>query len=67
MPIYEYMCDQCGERFDKWLRSFSGTEDVHCPKCGSLRVSNAVSLCGKSGSQGDYGGAGDSCAPSSGG
>jgi len=66
MPIYEYSCDQCGERFEKWLRSFASTEDVRCPKCGGLRVSKAVSLCGKGSSEGEFQ-ASSSCAPTSGG
>lgn len=34
MPIYEYRCQNCGERVEVWLRS--GGETPHCPNCGSL-------------------------------
>ncbi len=33
MPIYEYLCRECGERVEVWLRS--GGERPHCPNCGS--------------------------------
>ena len=67
MPIYEYQCQECGAQFEKWLRTFTSSEQVRCPKCDSERVNKAVSLCSKSGSAGDYGTAGSSCAPTSGG
>jgi len=67
VPIYEYQCDTCHAKFEKWLRSFSSEEPVRCPKCKSEHVSKAISLCGKSGAAGDYGSAGDSCAPAGGG
>ncbi len=35
MPIYEYECQKCGEKFEVF-RSIADTEDkVKCPKCGS--------------------------------
>lgn len=33
MPIYEYLCDDCGESFEV-IRSASDTEEVTCPECG---------------------------------
>jgi len=33
MPIYEYRCRVCDNRFEL-LRSFSDTSPVTCPKCG---------------------------------
>ena len=33
MPVYDYKCTQCGNRFDL-LRSVSGRDDVKCPACG---------------------------------
>ena len=33
MPIYDYKCARCGNRFDM-LRSVSARDDVKCPKCG---------------------------------
>lgn len=35
MPIYDYKCKQCGEKFEAY-RPFSGKDkDVKCPKCGA--------------------------------
>lgn len=31
MPIYEYRCAACGERFERFLRR---DEAVRCPHCG---------------------------------
>jgi putative FmdB family regulatory protein len=46
MPIYEYRCEKCGERFEKLVRGFSGQESLECPRCGSSDVRKAVSLLG---------------------
>jgi putative FmdB family regulatory protein len=47
MPIYEYRCGACGEKFEKWQRSMLCAEAPRCPKCGSTHVNKAVSLLGK--------------------
>lgn len=44
MPIYEYRCPQCGERFEKFVRSLSAQTEVTCPRCGNTEVEKAVSL-----------------------
>ena len=31
MPIFEYLCDDCGTRFERLVRR---DEKVLCPKCG---------------------------------
>lgn len=46
MPIYEYKCCSCGERFDKLVRSSSAQQVVSCPSCGSEEVEKTVSLIG---------------------
>jgi len=66
MPIYEYRCRECGVKFEKWLRSMSSTEKVHCPRCGSHHVEKAVSLISKGGSSTSATLAGGSCAPAGG-
>jgi len=66
MPIYEYRCSECGEKFEKWLRSISATQDICCPRCGSRHVDKAVSLFGKSGSGTAAAATGSSCAPTGG-
>ena len=54
MPIYEYECCGCQEKFEKLV--FRSDEAVCCNACGSSRVQRVMSVCGfKSG--GDKGGA----------
>lgn len=35
MPLYEYICDQCGCSFER-LQSFHEAPLEHCPTCGGL-------------------------------
>jgi putative FmdB family regulatory protein len=44
MPIYEYQCKDCGEKFDKLIRSMGSSEDVECPKCRSAKTARALSV-----------------------
>jgi putative FmdB family regulatory protein len=67
MPIYEYQCSECGERFDKWVRSMCCDEETLCPKCGGRKVKKAVSLFGTCGSTSGGSLSDSSCAPTSGG
>jgi len=41
MPIYEYACESCGERFDK-LMSLNDPAPP-CPACGAVDVRKLVS------------------------
>jgi putative FmdB family regulatory protein len=35
MPIFEYLCDDCGTKFEKLVRRAGGvTEQIECPSCG---------------------------------
>ena len=34
MPIYEYLCDKCGARFEHLARTLSDAA-TKCPKCGA--------------------------------
>ncbi len=36
MPIYEYRCQDCGEKFEKLVRGNSGQPELTCPNCGGL-------------------------------
>lgn len=54
MPIYEYKCTKCGERFEAF-RSFGGKdEDIKCPACGATNPERIFSIFGTRSS-------GDSC------
>lgn len=44
MPIYEYLCPECGHPFEKRV-SFAAADAVQpCPECGSQRTRKQVSL-----------------------
>lgn len=37
MPIYEFECSECGERFER-LQKLSDADPTDCPACGKPRV-----------------------------
>ncbi|MGR3218984.1 MAG: FmdB family zinc ribbon protein [Candidatus Anammoxibacter sp.] len=49
MPIYEYDCDKCKERFEFLQRS---NEKAACPKCGSASATKVFSTFAKGASAG---------------
>lgn len=38
MPIDEYRCEECGERFEKLVRRAEPGEPVRCPRCGAAET-----------------------------
>jgi putative FmdB family regulatory protein len=56
MPIYEYTCQDCHARFEKFVRSMSASVEVKCPQCGGTQVRKGWSVFGTSGSDGGLGG-----------
>jgi putative FmdB family regulatory protein len=48
VPIYEYVCQECGAKFEKFVRSMSSTAPIACPECQSEKVEKAISLFGMS-------------------
>jgi putative FmdB family regulatory protein len=42
MPIYEYLCDDCGERYERIVMSKS--TKVTCPKCESGKKTVQLSV-----------------------
>ena len=44
MPIYEYVCEQCGQKFEQLVRTMGSTEKFKCPKCGSGKTGRALSV-----------------------
>ena len=46
MPIYEYKCEQCGEMFEKFIRSSAQLNSLRCPECGGGDVRKMISLFG---------------------
>jgi putative FmdB family regulatory protein len=41
MPIFEYICNACGEEFEELV--LGSRTDVKCPKCGSSGAQKKVS------------------------
>jgi putative FmdB family regulatory protein len=41
MPIYEYLCQDCGETSEQLI--FSGDQEVSCTHCGSKRLKKLLS------------------------
>jgi len=44
MPIFEFVCSQCGNPFEELVRSSSSVDEVVCPVCHSTEVRKKVSL-----------------------
>ena len=58
MPIYEYECSKCGERFEIRRSMADSDSETRCPKCGTenpQRVFSAFTM----------GSSSNACAPSS--
>ena len=41
MPIYEFECLSCGQRFDR-LQKMSDPDPTDCPSCGAAQVKRAL-------------------------
>jgi putative FmdB family regulatory protein len=41
MPIFEYVCDDCGTKFEKLVRR--GGDQVVCPSCGESHLTTQFS------------------------
>ena len=56
MPIYEYQCRKCDERFESFRAISDSDDNVECPKCGekdSRRIISAVFSRNSSGKSGN--------------
>jgi len=64
MPLYEYICRQCGGTFEKMVRFSEADLSPVCPSCASSdtqkKVSVAAAFGSGSGSSSSGGGAGSS-------
>ncbi len=58
MPIYEYECEKCGERFELRRGMADRDSDISCPKCGAEKPRRVFSGFATSSSSG-------ACTPSS--
>jgi putative FmdB family regulatory protein len=58
MPIYEYICNKCGEEFEKLV---FGNKTVNCQKRSSDDVKKKLSLFGMSGVEKPFSGSSSGC------
>lgn len=42
MPIYEYRCEDCQKKFEKFVR-YPDRETVECPACGKTNLRQLIS------------------------
>jgi putative FmdB family regulatory protein len=42
MPIYEYVCDDCGTRYERIV--MNGNAKISCPKCSSAKGTIQLSV-----------------------
>jgi putative FmdB family regulatory protein len=38
MPIYEYLCQDCGNKFEKLVRRSDDAIEAGCPSCGQKHL-----------------------------
>jgi putative FmdB family regulatory protein len=46
MPIFEYLCEDCGSKFEKLVRrapSEGGSDGLRCPSCGQEHLKQQFS------------------------
>jgi len=43
MPIYEFVCADCGQPFEQLVLSASKVSEVACPTCASQNVTKKIS------------------------
>jgi putative FmdB family regulatory protein len=43
MPIYEYLCQDCGTKFEKLVRRTADVPETECPKCGQKHLQQEYS------------------------
>ena len=43
MPIYEYLCEDCGTKFEKLVRRTADAPEVECPSCGQRHLKQEYS------------------------
>ncbi len=43
VPLYEYQCQHCGQRFEKLVRLSELDRPISCPHCGSEQTTRQLS------------------------
>ncbi|MBL7162990.1 MAG: zinc ribbon domain-containing protein [Anaerolineales bacterium] len=66
MPIFEFVCEECGQLFEELVRSANAIGEVICPGCQSEQVKKKLSVFASrvsGGSSFSPGPAASSCSP----
>lgn len=63
MPLYEYRCRECGNRFEVLQRLGQGAEGLTCPKCGAQQLEKQYSTFASAGGTAQGGSAAGGCGP----
>jgi putative FmdB family regulatory protein len=61
MPIYEYICQDCGKRFECLLRNRQDAQAIVCSHCGSGSAERIFSTFGLGGGKAESGSSSGSC------
>ena len=65
MPIYEYRCTTCNEKFEEFQSIGATNENLTCPNCGTPRPERLFSAFASSGSTDSFStGGGGGCSSS---
>jgi putative FmdB family regulatory protein len=46
MPIYEYECPKCGQKFELRCNIAESEKEAKCPRCGEEHARRAISVFG---------------------
>lgn len=49
MPLYEYVCPDCGQEFEKRMSFSQASERPFCPNCSGVNTQKKISLFSASG------------------
>lgn len=52
MPLYEYVCPDCGQEFEKRMSFSQASERPSCPNCAGTNTQKKLSLFSSSGASG---------------
>ena len=61
MPIFSYICNECGEKFDLLVGVVSKGAELKCKKCSSRNIQKTLSSFSVGNSDGKVSSSGPSC------
>jgi len=61
MPLYEYICKECGHHFEKMVRFSEANQLPECPECKSRDTQKQISTFATAGASLNLGSSSSSC------